>query len=442
MAGKVLDPKAVHEVLGKTILVDGFDYVLDLEQSKGTFIQDAKTGRKFLDLFTFFASGPIGFNHPKLTSPAAKEALLHAATHKPSNSDVYTVPMADFVRTFRELAMPPSFRYAFFIEGGTLAVENTLKVAFDYKVQRNFARGATSEIGSKVIHFRNAFHGRSGYTLSLTNTLADKIAYFPKFPWPRFDTPGLRFPVTAEEDKRVANEEKRILQQIRWTGEKDGEDIAAIILEPIQSEGGDVHFRREFLQGLRDLCDEFDWLLIFDEVQTGFGITGKMWAHQHFGVEPDLVAFGKKSQVCGLMARETVDRVPKNVFHVPSRINSTWGGNLVDMVRCRLFLEAIHEEKMVENAAVQGKRLLDGLKVLEKDFSKMIGNARGLGLLCAFTFHDVKQRGTFLENMEQNGAMILPCGPASIRFRPPLNISAGEVDEALTLVKKSLAGIK
>ena len=97
---------------------------------------------------------------------------------------------------------------------------------------------------------------------------------------------------------------------------------------------------------------------------------------------------------------------------------------------------------MVENAAVQGKRLLDGLKVLEKDFSKMIGNARGLGLLCAFTFHDVKQRGTFLENMEQNGAMILPCGPASIRFRPPLNISAGEVDEALTLVKKSLAGIK
>lgn len=442
MSRSALTPGNVHEELAKTILVDGFDFVLDLENSKGSYIHDAKTGKKFLDLFTFFASGPIGFNHPHLTSDEARKALGRAAIHKPSNSDVYTTDMADFVKTFREIAMPKSFRYAFFIEGGALAVENALKVAFDYKVQRNFQKGATREIGSKIIHFRNAFHGRSGYTLSLTNTLPDKINYFPKFNWPRFDTPGLSFPATKSAEEKVRAEEKRILQQIRWTGEHEGDEVAAIILEPIQSEGGDVHFRKEFLQGLRDLCDEFDWLLIFDEVQTGFGITGKMWAHEHFGVEPDIVAFGKKAQVCGIMARDSVDRVPTNVFHVPSRINSTWGGNLVDMVRCRLYLEAIKKESMVENAAKQGARILEGLLALEKEFPGLVFNARGRGLLCAFTFFEVEKRKHFLAQMENNGAMILPCGPASVRFRPPLNISAAEVDEGLKIVKKSLQSLK
>lgn len=436
-----LTPAHVHDELSKTILVDGFDYVLDLENSKGSYIHDAKTGKKYLDLFTFFASGPIGFNHPHLTSESSKKALLRAATHKPSNSDVYTVDMAEFVATFRAIAMPKSFRYAFFIEGGALAVENALKVAFDYKVQRNFQKGATREIGSKIIHFRNAFHGRTGYTLSLTNTLPDKINYFPKFDWPRFDTPGMSFPLDKAAEEKVRADERRILQQIRWTGEQEGDEIAALIMEPIQSEGGDVHFRKEFLQGLRDLCDEFDWLLIFDEVQTGFGITGHMWAHEHFGVEPDIVAFGKKAQVCGIMARDTVDRVPANVFHVASRINSTWGGNLVDMVRCRLFLEAIKQESMVENAAKQGQRLLAGLLDLQKNFPKIIFNARGKGLLCAFTFIDESIRKSFLAAMEENGAMILPCGPASVRFRPPLNISATEVDEALRIVKASLQSL-
>ena len=442
MTKSPLLPQEVHEELSKTILVDGFDYVLDLDKSKGTYIHDAKSGKKYLDLFTFFASGPIGFNHPHLTAEESKKALLRAATHKPSNSDVYTVDMADFVKTFRECAMPKSFRYAFFIEGGALAVENALKVAFDYKVQRNFQKGATREIGTKVIHFRNAFHGRTGYTLSLTNTLPDKINYFPKFKWPRFDTPGIEFPKNEESDDRVRAAEKRILQQIRWTGKQDGDDIAAIILEPIQSEGGDVHFRREFLQGLRDLCDEYDWLLIYDEVQTGFGITGKMWAHEHFGVEPDLVAFGKKAQVCGIMARDTVDRVANNVFHVPSRINSTWGGNLIDMVRCRLYLEAIKKEAMIENAAKQGQRLLEGLHAIERDFPKFVFGARGLGLLCAFTFHHAAQRKHFVDLMEQNGAMILTCGPTSVRFRPPLNISSAEVDEALRIVRASLQSLK
>ena len=127
------------------------------------------------------------------------------------------------------------------------------------------------------------------------------------------------------------------------------DDIAALIIEPIQGEGGDNHFRKEFFHTLRRLCDEYDMMFILDEVQTGVGLTGKMWAYQHFDFEPDILAFGKKTQVCGIMVSNRVDEVKDNVFKVSSRLNSTWGGNLVDMVRCQKYLEVIKEENLVKN---------------------------------------------------------------------------------------------
>lgn len=437
-----LKPTEVHEVLGRTILADGFDFVLDLDRSKGSWLYDSRFDKKYLDLFTFFGSSPVGFNHPKLSTPEVQKQLARAATHKPSNSDLYSVEMAEFVKTFREKAMPANFRYAFFIEGGALAVENALKVAFDYKVRQNFRKGATKELGSQIVHFKNAFHGRSGYTMSLTNTVPDKILYFPKFNWPRLEAPGLRFPTDAEAEKEVSIAEERVLKQLNWLGQQQGDDVAAVIIETIQAEGGDVHFRKSFFQGLREVCDKYDWLLILDEVQAGFGITGKMWAFQHYDVQPDIVCFGKKSQVCGIMVRDTIDRIPDHVFKVPSRINSTWGGNLVDMVRCRHYLEIMHEEKLVENAAKQGERLLAGLQKITLEFKDLVNNPRGKGLMCAFTFNSPAKRSLFIDEMLKNEAIILPCGPSSVRFRPPLTISAEEVDEGLKRVSKSLAAVK
>ena len=375
-------------------------------------------------------------------APEAQKQLAKAAVNKPSNSDLYSVEMAEFVDTFRRLAMPKEFKYLFFVEGGSLAIENALKVAFDYKVRQNFRKGATKEIGSKVVHFKNAFHGRSGYTLSLNNTLPDKIAYFPKFDWPRLDAPGMRFPMDAQAEKEVAAAEERTLKQLNWLGQKDADDIACVIIETIQSEGGDVHFRKSFLQGLREICDKYDWLLIFDEVQTGFGMTGKMWAFEHFDVLPDIACFGKKAQVCGIMVRDTVDRVPDNVFKVPSRINSTWGGNLTDMVRCKMYLEIIHAEKMIENSAVQGEKLLAALQKICLEFKDMIYNPRGRGLLCAFTFHKPEVREKFLNLMMENETIILKCGPSSVRFRPALNLSTADLEESILRVRKCLAALK
>jgi L-lysine 6-transaminase len=360
---------------------------------------------------------------------------------KPSLADVYTVEYAWFVETFARVAIPSHLHYTFFIEGGALAVENTLKVAFDWKARRNRARGVAGEKGQQILHFREAFHGRSGYTLSLTNTDPKKTELFPKFRWPRVDNPKLRFPVTADVERDVAAAEQRALEQVRKAFEDNPDDIAAIIVEPIQAEGGDNHFRPAFLQALERFADENECFFIVDEVQTGIGLTGKMWAHEHFGLTPDALAFGKKMQICGCLVGPKVDEEPKNVFKVSSRINSTWGGGLTDMVRSGRFLEIVQEDRLVDNARVIGDHLLRGLQGVQSDLGGIMSNARGRGLMIAFDLPTPELRKKAHETLIANGLLLLTCGPRSIRFRPPLNLSAAEADTALEIVRKSLKAL-
>jgi L-lysine 6-transaminase len=260
-------------------LTEGFDIILDLEKSEGSWFVDQRTGARYLDFFSMYASMAVGYNHPKLLE--ARNFLGRMAVQKPSNSDVYTEAMAEFVETFSGIGIPAYLPHAFFIEGGALAVENALKTAFDWKVRVNIGKGHKEEIGSKVIHFEQAFHGRSGYTLSLTNTFDQrKTMYYPKFDWPRIVNPKVAFPLDGPNLARVEALEEIAVGQIKEVIEKEGEDIAAIIIEPIQGEGGDNHFRKEFIQVLRKLCDENDLMFIMDEVQTGMALTGKFWAYE------------------------------------------------------------------------------------------------------------------------------------------------------------------
>ncbi|MGB9561786.1 MAG: aminotransferase class III-fold pyridoxal phosphate-dependent enzyme, partial [bacterium] len=302
-----IKPENVHEILRSVMLADGFDLVVDLAQSHGVNLFDSKHRRWYIDFFSYFASAPLSHNHPKMNEPEFLNKLLRVAKTKPSNSDFYTVEFAQFVATFVRVLMTPEFKYLFFIDGGALAVENALKTAFDWKTR---LLGKDQELDLGVIHFKDAFHGRTGYTLSLTNT-ADprKYIYFTKFHWDRFEGPELRFPITDDVINEVSKKEAEVLEKIEDTLKRKKDNIAAIIIEPIQAEGGDKHFRGEFLAGLRELADRYDIMLIFDEVQTGCGLTGKRWAYEHFGVAPDIVAFGKKTQVCGIMVTERVDIV-------------------------------------------------------------------------------------------------------------------------------------
>lgn len=431
-----IEPAKVHETLSKYMLVDGFDIVLDLQNSKGIHLVDEKTGETYFDFFTFFASSPLGLNHPYLKSEEVQNTLGLVAVNKPSNSDIYTTFMADFVDTFARIAKPDYMKHLFFISGGTLAVENGLKVAFDWKVQKNFQKGYKEEKGFQVIHFREAFHGRSGYTLSLTNTDPNKIKYFPKFDWPRIINPKVKFPI-EEHLEEIINLENQAIDEIYRAIKNNPDDIAVIIIEPIQAEGGDHFFREEFFIKLREIADENEIMLMFDEVQTGFGITGKFWAADYY-VKPDIISFGKKAQVCGIMVSDRVDEVEKNCFKVSSRINSTWGADLVDMVRSKFILDVIHNDNLVENSRNIGEHLKAELIKLQNDFPSLISNARGLGLMCSFDLPSTELRNKFRETAYREKLIILGCGEKSIRFRPPLTITKDEVNEGLQIIRKVL----
>ncbi|HEY3863556.1 MAG TPA: L-lysine 6-transaminase [Verrucomicrobiae bacterium] len=419
--------------LEKHLLVDGLKVVIDLEKSRGSILVDAATGRSFIDFYAFFASMPVGFNHPYFDRPDVQADLLAAAKVKVANSDVYSVAYATFVETFaRVMGLPPLERY-FFIDGGALAVENALKAAMDWKVRKNMAAGR-GERGTEILHFEHAFHGRSGYTMSLTNTDPRKTDLFAKFPWPRVSAPFINFSLPkSERAADVSEREKLAESQIRGLLAERGQDIAAIIIETIQGEGGDNHFRGEWLRLLRRICNDNDVLLIFDEVQAGMGVTGRNWCCQHFKTLPDLLVFGKKAQVCGVMAGPRLDEVKDNVFRLPSRINSTWGANFCDFVRSTHFLRIIERERLVENAQVQGVRLLDGLGRIAKKHPAMTA-VRGRGLLLAFDLPNGQMRDQFWNGAYELGLLVLRCGERSIRLRPALDVNDEDVHAALAMI--------
>lgn len=425
----------VKSILSRHILADGMDIIVDLEASKGSWLVDKRNGDSYLDCFSMFASMSIGFNHPEIV--AISDKLGRLAIQKPANSDFYTEAMAEFLETFSRIAMPDYLPHAFFIEGGALAVENCLKAAFDWKVKRNFESGAQQETGHQIIHFKQAFHGRSGYTLSLTNT-ADprKTRYFPTFDWPRITNPKLSFPLTKKSIETTITLEQQAISEIKAAIQHNGDDIAGLIIEPIQGEGGDNHFRNEFFIQLREICDENDILLIMDEVQSGIGITGKFWAHEHTSITPDLISFGKKTQVCGILGSTRLDETETSVFTEPSRINSTFGGNLIDMARCSAILKVIEQENLVDNAKLRGEQLLKGLQELATNYPQSVSNPRGQGLMCAFDLQTAEARDSFLGELFKEKLLLVGCGTKSIRFRPHLNITEDEVRIILTTLQK------
>ncbi len=433
------------------MLADGMSPIIDLEKSHGSWLFDGATGKEYLDLFSMYASMSIGYNHPYVLDNI--DRLTKAAVNKPANSDIYSPAMAEFVDTIGRVAQPSYLPYAFFIEGGGLAVENALKVAFDWKAKKNMREGKKSP-SNLVIHLKDCFHGRTGYTMSLTDSPDPrKVQHFPKFAWPRVINPSIEFPINEKSIEDLARLEDKSISQIKEVLIENPDDVACMILEPIQGEGGDNHFRSEYFKMVKELSLENDFLLIYDEVQTGVGITGKMWAHQHFcevdcslkcishckSMEPDVISFGKKTQCCGIFAGDRINEIDNHVFKESSRINSTFGGNLIDMVRFTIYLELIEKENLVKKAAENGAYLLSKLLELQKNSQGLVSNSRGRGLFCAYDLPTPRHRDQLIQNMEKEGALILGCGHRSIRFRPHLNISKDEIDMAILMIKNSLA---
>ena len=426
-----------RKTIGQHMLADGMNPVIDLEKSHGSWLVDGSTGKEYLDLFSMYASMSVGYNHPYVLEN--KERLTKASINKPANSDIYSPEMATFVETVSRVSQPDYMPYAFYIEGGALAVENALKAAFDWKARKNLSLGKDLP-KNLVIHLKDCFHGRSGYTMSLTDSPDPrKVQYFPKFDWPRITNPSMIFPMNEENTRTVEELEKHSIEELKSILYNNADDVACLILEPIQGEGGDNHFRTEYLSKLKELSLENDFLLIFDEVQTGVGITGKMWAHEHSNVTPDLMSFGKKTQCCGMFAGNRLNEVDDHVFKESSRINSTFGGNLVDMVRFTIYLELIEKDELVGAASANGEYLLGCLLNLQNKYGDLMSNSRGKGLFCAFDLPSPEQRDKFITEMEELGVLILGCGHRSIRFRPHLNITKGDIDIGISMIGNALS---
>jgi L-lysine 6-transaminase len=430
-------PADVHETLARHLLVAGQAVVLDLERSSGPFLYDAKGGVEYLDFSSFYASSPLGFAAPALSDESFRERLVRAGTVKVANPDYYTTYLAEFVETLARTAAPASHPHYFFVEGGSLAVENAMKVAFDWRVRRSRAAGL-GELGQQVLHLEQAFHGRSGYALSVTNTDPAKTQYYPKFPWPRVPNPAMRFPQDGTAREEVEQLEQLALSRAARAFDEHGADIAAILVEPIQGEGGDNHFRPEFLAGLRKLADEHEALLVFDEVQTGLGLTGSWWAFQQLGVVPDIICFAKKMQVGGVLVSRRIDDVD-NVFKVPSRISSTWGGSLVDMVRATRILETIESDGLLANASGRGVELHSGLLSLAQRFPHLVSNVRGRGLMCALDLPTPSERSAVVKAALAERLLLLPSGQRSVRFRPFLNVTSEHIAEMLSRLGGALS---
>ena len=431
-----LDADEIKKIISSHMLADGLPLILNLQKSKGMNLFDMETGKEFLDFFGFFASNAVGMNHPDMFEKDFLEDLKWAAITKVTNSDIYTPEMARFVDTFANETGPDYMNHFFFIDGGALAVENALKTAFDWKVRKNMMEGVKGEKGSKIIHLKEAFHGRSGYTMSMTNTYdPNKTKYFPKFDWPRLTNPKINFPLDADSAEEVEKLEDKSISEMETAFKKNKNDIAAFIMEPVQCEGGDNHFRKEYVQRAMEVVHENDALFIVDEVQTGMGVTGKWWAHQHHDIEPDLLAFGKKSQICGIMAGKKIDEVEDNVFKVSSRINSTWGGNLADMVRSTKIIEIMKKYKLVRNAEKMGSIIVEFLNEMHDRYPKLVVNPRGKGTLDALDFKTTKARDEFFDRLYSKGVVVLKASERTIRLRPPLIVSEDDINQFSEKVK-------
>ena len=435
-----MEARTVLSTLERHLLVDGFPMVLDLDASHGSWLVDARDGNEYLDMFSYFASSALGMNHPVMHTSQAEQRLLRAARHKPSNSDVYTPELAAFVAAFERVLGVADLPYLFFVEGGALAVENVCKAAFDWKSQHNEDAGRSPQLGSQVMHLRQAFHGRSGYTMSLTNTDPRKVARFPKFAWPRIPSPALRFPLDEHAAANRAAEDAS-LRAARQAFEDNPHDIALVLVEPIQGEGGDNHVSARFLGELQALAHEHDTLFGVDEVQTGAGFTGTPWAFQQLAVQPDLLAFGKKLHIGGVMAGGRLDEVDHHVFRASSRINSTFGGNLTDMVRATIMLETYEDEGLIERAAKLGDHLLDRLHWLE-DRHDTASQARGRGLWASIDVHDTALRDAVRHHLlEQERVLLLGCGTRTLRFRPTMTVAPDELDAAVEALDRTLTAL-
>jgi len=423
---------------------------IDTSKSKGSTLVDSE-GNEFLDAFMQISSIPLGYANQELMEAIKEDHVLQFIV---SRSSMGMFPPTEILNLLKEpLAIkPPGMDHIQTLMCGACSVENSLKAAFTHQAWKARGGQGPSELelsscmdgltpGSSdraVLGFRGSFHGRTFGSMSITNSKAAIKVDFPAFDWPHAPFPDLKYPLEENVRENQA-EEARCLEETEdilssWT--KNGRPIAALIVEPIQGEGGDRAASDEFFKKLADLCQKYDSVFIIDEVQTGFGATGKWWASEYWEVPGDILVYAKKSQACGFYYNEKFAADPNGA------IFNTWMGEPLKLVMMNKIIDIVRRDQLLENVLKVGEHLHQGFLDLEKETDGLVNSARGRGLYRAFDMATPELRDAMVDSAFRNKLMIGGCGPKAVRFRPSLNFTIEEADKTLDLLRKSVKDLQ
>tara|TARA_Y100001934_G_C12281283_1_gene740050 strand:- start:108 stop:1346 length:1239 start_codon:yes stop_codon:yes gene_type:complete len=401
------------------------EILCDLSKSKGSYIYDVRRETEFLDLGGSFGPRPLGINHPKMMDPEFLTSLGRIAMHK----DVFSIEASSFVDKFSTIPLGSHFEKVHFVDGESSALQAALNLALDWKSRRNLAASQGAQ-RAQIIHFDDGSDGRErGASQRAQGQISRDFAL-------KVPSPLVRFPLREENVTDIEKREERSLQEIEALFVAHPNNIAGIILEPIQSEGGDNYFHTEFLKELRGLCDRHDSLLIFDEVHTGLTGTGQWWDWQYHGVKPDLMVFGARAQVCGIALAQRVHE-SKGPIVSPGASLARFEGRLVDMMWCQRMIEIIEEDDLLSSAATMG----DYLHKLVNDIPDIIpeiSNIRGRGLWVTFDFPSAVERDKVVAACFEEMLIVRPCGDSSIRIRPTLDVKADAIGRGIAQLEAAL----
>jgi len=394
-----------------------FKRKIDFKNSHGSYLVDKDTSEEYLDFFGQYSTLTLGYNHPIFKSKKYIDEICRVAHQKITNCEVLSDESSQFDKLFREFTSKEIFSHYHYSCTGALAIEAAIKTSMDYK-------GGGFD---RIISFKGSFHGINSYGGILTDRFEpvnQRLIGFPGPYWEPVNNPVISY-INGEKsvDSNSINKTFSEIESIIA-----GNKVCAILLEPIQCTFGDHYFSDEFFMGLRQLSTQHDIPLIFDEIQVGFGGTGKIWYFEHLPIVPDILVFGKKTQLSGIAVQKKFAKIFEKAF----RLEVTWDADIMDMVRCKYIIETFEKDDLLQNVNKMSIKLIKGLSVISN-----IKNVRNCGLLFAFDFEKSSQRDLFVEELLNNKMLCNPTRKKTVRLRPNLCVSNQEIDHALSIIIKA-----